>query len=308
MGYSDSAGTNKTNALRCCCSFERRLNIEGHLLNMISYEDISRKTTGVYLIHCLANGKNYVGSSSTCLVHRKIAHLSQLRKNKHHSVLLRRAWNKYGETAFVFSILELCDPSDCITREQFHIDSLQSSNPNLGFNICPAAGSSLGVKFSDDVRARMSARMKGRKLTLEQISAIIKFHTGKKRSMETREKIRQKAIGRVVSAETRLKLSNQRRGSKRSAQACLNIKNGLIASYEASPSKFHCRRVSQFSIDGIFIKTHHTLKSACRAVGVSTGAIWHALNDVGASGKCAGYRWKYAVKAEELAELNKLQK
>jgi len=59
----------------------------------------------VYMIYNLKNGKCYIGSTKN-FEKRYKTHLYQLRHNKHHCLYLQRAWNKYGENKFIFSILE----------------------------------------------------------------------------------------------------------------------------------------------------------------------------------------------------------
>lgn len=59
----------------------------------------------IYQIINLKNNNKYIGSTKNFL-NRKNRHLRELRKNKHHSIYLQRAWNKYGEENFLFSIIK----------------------------------------------------------------------------------------------------------------------------------------------------------------------------------------------------------
>lgn len=55
----------------------------------------------VYTIINIKNGKRYVGSTRL-FEERKYYHLYLLRKGSHHSKILQRAYNKYGEkTSFL---------------------------------------------------------------------------------------------------------------------------------------------------------------------------------------------------------------
>ena len=80
----------------------------------------------VYGIFCILSRKFYVGSS----IHydkRQARHISELKKNKHHSIKLQRAWNKYGEKYFEFLVLEETKDIDKIfVAEQTWIDKLDS--------------------------------------------------------------------------------------------------------------------------------------------------------------------------------------
>lgn len=59
----------------------------------------------IYKILNQVNGNFYIGSAVNAL-RRRARHWSELRNNKHNNRHLQAAWNKYGETAFVFIILE----------------------------------------------------------------------------------------------------------------------------------------------------------------------------------------------------------
>ena len=52
---------------------------------------------------------------------------------------INRALLKYGYSNFTLEIIEYCEPSDVIDREQFYLDLLQPE-----YNILSKAGSSLG--------------------------------------------------------------------------------------------------------------------------------------------------------------------
>lgn len=51
------------------------------------------------------NGKRYIGESID-IQRRFYQHKNELRKGKHHSDRLQKDWNKYGEKAFRFSVVE----------------------------------------------------------------------------------------------------------------------------------------------------------------------------------------------------------
>lgn len=110
--------------------------------------------SGIYEIVNLVNGKRYVGSAVDTRK-RWQDHRSYLRRGAHHCHILQKAWRKYGEAAFEFRVLEICDPSELIVREQAAIDILKPE-----YNICPLAGSSRGVRHTAEARANMSAAQK----------------------------------------------------------------------------------------------------------------------------------------------------
>jgi group I intron endonuclease len=59
---------------------------------------------------------------------------------------------KYGYSNFTLEILEYCDSSETIQREQYYLDLLKPE-----YNILLTAGSRLGSKHSEQTRAKISA-------------------------------------------------------------------------------------------------------------------------------------------------------
>ena len=93
------------------------------------YNSQLKMKSGIYFIINTINNKKYVGSSCN-IIKRFQHHKYYLTNNSHNNPILQRAWNKYGADNFVFLIIEKCDISVLLIREQFYID--------LGsdYNIC----------------------------------------------------------------------------------------------------------------------------------------------------------------------------
>ena len=75
----------------------------------------------IYIIRNSINDKFYIGSTKNYHV-RKLKHFNELRKNKHHSIHLQRAFNKYSEKHFEFIIIETC--YNYLKREQYLFDNV----------------------------------------------------------------------------------------------------------------------------------------------------------------------------------------
>lgn len=134
--------------------------------------------SGIYKITCTANKKIYIGSAVN-LQARKRQHWYALNQNNHHNPILQNAWNKHGEQAFTFEVLEQVLPISLTAREQYWLEKL---NPfgKRGFNIYIEAGSPLGMKRSPETCEKLSAnagrkRMKAGLMSFKFTSETISF-------------------------------------------------------------------------------------------------------------------------------------
>lgn len=124
--------------------------------------------TGVYQIINKISGKVYIGHAAryypnkpaSCGFYRRWSeHIYDLNNSQHPNIHLQRAWIKYGEGAFEFSILEFVEQDKCKEREQFYLDNLSREER---YNISPIAGSSLGREVTAETRAKISLAGQGK--------------------------------------------------------------------------------------------------------------------------------------------------
>jgi group I intron endonuclease len=209
------------------------------------------KSGGIYRIVNLVNGKVYIGSALRFRT-RFNEHRWRLRRGRHHSPRLQRAWDKYGEDAFRFEVVEVVGtPDDLIPREQHWIDA--TNCVSVGYNCSPTAGSTRGTKASEvtrqkmraarqhvsaETRAKRSAAMKGRKQDPAHRRKIAEAQRGRKASPEARARMSAAALARtpdvaakiaasrprlVHTEESRAHLSRALTGIKRSAETRAKI-------------------------------------------------------------------------------------
>lgn len=186
------------------------------------------KKIGIYKITNTVNNHIYIGLSRN-LKKRIYLHKWHLRNNVHENDHLQKAWNKYGEDAFLFEIIEECEEEKINERELYWINYYGGfTNPNL-YNIRDG-GDSLkhseetiekirisnlgnpcywkGKHLPQEVVDKISASNKGRKLTPEQAkkaSAVLKkywknkpgYWKGKTMSEEHRRKLSESHLGQV---------------------------------------------------------------------------------------------------------------
>jgi len=161
--------------------------------------------SGIYQIRNLNDGKCYVGSAKK-FRQRWLEHLSMLRRGKHHSPHLQRSWAKYGPDSFCFEVIEACDIAELVAREQIYLDSMSPA-----YNVCRAAGSSLGRILSSDTKAKISAAHLGRKQqerSSEWRQRIGVAHAGRQKSPEHMAAFQAGRAIQVYTEERRAKVSS----------------------------------------------------------------------------------------------------
>ena len=152
---------------------------------------------GIYKIINVVNNKFYVGSAVD-LKRRKTRHFSELRNNKHSNGRLQNSWNKYGEQAFVFVVVEeLSEAANLLAAENVWLKE------HVGKDYCY----NLGVDATAPMMGfggELSPTW-GRKRTPEELAA--QNWKGKKHNPESKAKIRESLLGKPKSAEVRAKIS-----------------------------------------------------------------------------------------------------
>lgn len=139
-------------------------------------------------------------------------HLHLLNRGSHHSKALQNAWNKYGADGMVFEVVLRCPVDELLVKEQEFIDRIRPK-----YNMCPAAGSVLGIKRSAETRKKMSEALSNK--SPETIAKMIAAHTGKKASSETRARLSAAHRGNTHSPETRARMSASALGKPKSRES-----------------------------------------------------------------------------------------
>ncbi|MCP1159471.1 GIY-YIG nuclease family protein [Bacillus infantis] len=135
------------------------------------------KEMGIYIIKNNLNEKVYIGSSKE-IPTRIRTHIRKLRKNQHQNFHLQNAWNKYGESSFSISTVEIIkDIDNLIEREQYWVDFYNACNDSYGYNLIPPKA---GGEVSEEMSLILSERMKGNpwgliKLDEEKVMQIKKI-------------------------------------------------------------------------------------------------------------------------------------
>ncbi len=175
---------------------------------------------GIYRIRNIVNGKFYVGQAVD-FKHRWSGHKFLLEKVDHHAKHLENAWYQYGPDKFTFEILEECEPITEIlnAREQYWLDTVRTKNADgtlgeinhdLAYNSSPTAGSSLGMKHTEETRQKISEHHKRNGVSVGEKNPMF----GKHHSVETKQKIGGANKGKVITTEVKQKMSVAQTGEK----------------------------------------------------------------------------------------------
>ena len=194
------------------------------------------QTKGViYAIINKSTRQRYVGSSIDPET-RIRAHFYALARGDHDNIHLQRAYNKLGPDAFEPVVLEECDPTMIVEREQFHIDQTPRER---SYNLCENAyrppsrrgctltnehrrkiGQALrGRRQSDQERLAKSLALKGRIFSAQHCQAISRARRGTKASPEARQNMSESHRGFTHTAESKAKIGAANRGHKHTAEA-----------------------------------------------------------------------------------------
>jgi group I intron endonuclease len=98
------------------------------------------KSPGIYQIKCMITNKIYIGSTLN-IYNRCGQHRRYLRRRKHQNIHLQSAWDKYGESNFEFSVLEITTQNNLLAAEQAWLNRTCAFDKHIGYNIFRYAGS-----------------------------------------------------------------------------------------------------------------------------------------------------------------------
>lgn len=145
--FSTKVGGQKSNSLDSVVPIIKYGNADIQKSQIINE---NRGKSGIYRWTNLVNGKSYLGSSVD-LSRRFTSYFnySYLSSNK---MIICQSLLKYGYGNFALEIIEYCDPSLAVSREQYYMDLLKPE-----YNILKTAGSSLGFKHSEETIAKLKA-------------------------------------------------------------------------------------------------------------------------------------------------------
>lgn len=245
-----------------------------------------RRAAAIYAIRNRHDGKRYVGKTVN-VTKRFSEHRSRLRAGVHANQHLQRAWNKYGEQAFAFEIIETVyveSPYDPVLseREKYWVKALHATSPEEGYNL--TSGGDGGVQVPS-IRAKMSRAAKAR------------FSSASEREKQGERRRRYFAQHSDFKAQSIANITNPTNRAKAHAIMRERLHNDpKFAKRIAAPLKTDPKPVDQLSMDGRFLRRFASMAEAERWLGKKRAQANISSCCRGIRNYAYGYRWRYAGK------------
>lgn len=178
---------------------------------------------GIYKLTCKINGKIYIGKSVN--INRRMGNYR--RYDKSIGIYFKSALLKHGWDSFDVEILEAFENFDkqnekdnkfLLDMETSYIELFDSTNREIGYNLCKFSNDSTGIRFSEETRLKMSIAQRGKKMSEESKIKISQSNKDKPKSKDHAAKCRVASLGHKHSEETKEKIRQGNKGKKLSEE------------------------------------------------------------------------------------------
>jgi len=237
----------------------------------------NKSKSGIYMITNKLTKDIYIGQSINISNRFKnYFNLSYIKSKD--SYIINRALLKYGYSNFSVTILEYCEKSNLLVREQYYFDKL---NPQ--YNILKIAGSSLNSKHSEETKVKISKSLKG--VYIKENSALFgRHHTEETKNLMSNKKVRENnPLFVKTHRESSIELMRQKALNR---EHSLNIKLKMSA-IRGNPINIYEKLSSEgFKLIGCFFSA----RRAAKFLGISGSTIIKYRN----SGEIYKDRYKFS--------------
>lgn len=106
-----------------------------NIKDIIKQENTVLNNKGIYLIHSISTGKDYIGYTNKSFYIRWMQHIKDLENNSHHNINLTNIYNHYTINDLVFLIIEFITTQDITIFIQKEAEYINKWHPelNIGF-------------------------------------------------------------------------------------------------------------------------------------------------------------------------------
>jgi group I intron endonuclease len=233
----------------------------------------------IYLIENIITKKKYIGQTVQLDINKRWKQHKDLKGNTVGKILLN-AYKKYGLDNFIFKILCICFDSDTNKYEVEYIKKYNTIYPN-GYNLLEGGNNKKHNQYTIDI---LKNKLSGKNHP----------NYGKKFSEERRRKLSnsKKGIlnpnyGKPISDNQKEKLRNTLVNFDKEKRSLINEKISTSVKNSIKNNK----KVTQYSLDNIFIKEFNSISDASKYVNISRSSIQRYCD--GKYKSTRNYIWKY---------------
>jgi group I intron endonuclease len=178
---------------------------------------------GIYMIKS-PTGKIYIGQSIDIAERFKSYKYLKCKGQRR----LYNSFKKYGVENHIFNICVLVNNDNHLNElERFYQDKYNVTGKN-GLNCRLTETNDKSGKLSEETKNRISNSKIGVKKSKEAIEKSILFHTGRKRTQETKLNISNSLKGRIMSTEWKKNISKAKIGNSNRMKNVINILTNKI--------------------------------------------------------------------------------
>ena len=152
-------------------------------------------TQGVYEFENQHDGMAYTGGSID-IERRQKDHIRALRRRVHHCIYFQRAWDKHGEDAFVFRVIEIIEDVDMLlAAEQKRMDKRRAQGKS--YNMALFAGAPMRGRATTEEHRRKNS---------EAHMGELNHMWGKHHAEKTKKQIGESLMGHRHTEESKQKM------------------------------------------------------------------------------------------------------
>lgn len=259
--------------------------------------EIYNDTYCVYMHTNNINGKKYVGMTCQKPEKRWNSGKGYINNVYFYSAIQKYGWDNFEHDVIASNLTK----EEADNFEKLLIKELNLLNPNNGYNLKDGGANSRPSEISRvNIKNAAIKRCQNEEYIKRQSEAH-KWQTGannpmhgKKHTEETKQKLREISSGKHPSNETKNKMSESHIGEKNPmfGKSHLDETKKKISDLNKGATNPKAKKVSQYTLDGILIKTWDYIKQAAENLGIPPQNISRCCRTC--KGTAGGFQWSYA--------------